>query len=255
MAGPVLWHPGSALVHKDGTEETILYGYLDRGRPGIIAVDRSGKRFANESNSYHDVGQAMFRVGVEGNRFYFICDRNFVWRRGLGLIRPYQPSLRRYVKMNYITMGDTLDELARKIGVDPEALVETVARHNDFARTGVDIDFGKGASRFNRLYGDPKVKPNPNLKAIVKAPFIALRIYPSTIGTCLGLKINGDAQVVDDKDRPIPGLYACGNEVSSVMRGYYPGAGITIGPAITFAYIATRHLAARQTAEASEAAA
>ena len=244
VVGPGLWQPSSVFKHKDGTEETILYGYLDRGRPGVIAVDSTGKRFVNESDSYHDIGEAMFRTGAaEGNRFYFICDRKFVWRRGLGLIRPFQPSLRRFIKSNYITVADTIEELARKINVDPQGLAETIARHNDFARTGIDLDFGKGSDPYNRMFGDPKIKPNPNLTPIATPPFVALRIYPSTIGTCIGLKTNASAQVLNAEDRPIPGLYACGNDISSVMRGFYPGGGITIGPAITFAYIAVRHIA------------
>lgn len=242
MAGPGLWQPSSLLRHPDGTEETILYGYLDRGRPGVIAVDKTGRRFVNESASYHDIGAAMFRAGVQGNRFYFICDRSFVWRRGLGLIRPYQPSLRKHVKSGYIQMAPTIGELAAKIDLDPRALEETVARHNDFCRTGLDLDFGKGSDPYNRMFGDAKVKPNPNLLAIRRGPFIALRIYPSTIGTCLGLGTTAQSQVVDGDGQPIPGLFACGNDMSSVMRGYYPGGGITIGPAITFAYIAVRSI-------------
>ncbi|HSV79423.1 MAG TPA: FAD-dependent oxidoreductase [Ramlibacter sp.] len=252
MVGPGLWQPSSQLVHEDGTEETILYGYLDRGRPGVIAVDTSGRRFVNESNSYHDIGAAMLSNGAgQGNRFYFVCDRKFVWKRGLGLIRPFQPSLRPYVRRNYITVADTLEALAGKIGVDPQGLADTVRRHNEYARTGVDLEFGKGSDPYNRMFGDPAVKPNPNLTPIQRAPFVALRIYPSTIGTCLGLKINANAQVLDADDKPINGLYACGNDVSSVMRGYYPGGGITIGPAIVFAYIANRHLLATRRAVAA----
>jgi len=244
MVGPGLWQPSSLLRHADGTEETILYGYLDRGRPGVIAVDQSGKRFVNESNSYHDIGEAMFRAGAaRGNKFWLVCDRDFVWKRGLGLIRPFQPNLGSYARRGYITLADTVQDLAQKIGIDPQALEATVARHNEFARTGVDADFGKGSDPYNRMFGDPAVKPNPNLTPIHKGPFVALRIYPSTIGTCIGLKIDADARVLDAQGLAVRGLYACGNDISSVMRGYYPGGGITIGPAIAFAYVATRHIA------------
>jgi 3-oxosteroid 1-dehydrogenase len=243
VVGPGLWQPSSILKHKDGNEETILYGYLDRGKPGVIAVDASGKRFVNESNSYHDIGEAMFRNGVaRGNRFYFICDRKFVWKRGLGLIRPFQPSLRPYARRGYITVADTIEDLARRIDVDPVGLAETVRKHNEYARTGVDPEFRRGENPFNSiLLGDPEVKPNPNLGPITSAPFIALQIHPSTLGTSIGLKINADAQVLDAQDRPIEGLYASGQDISPVMRGYYPGGGINIGPAIVFAYIAVRH--------------
>jgi 3-oxosteroid 1-dehydrogenase len=244
VVGPGLWQPSSLLKHKDGTEETILYGYLDRGKPGVIAVDASGKRFVNESNSYHDIGEAMFRNGVaDGNRFYFICDAKFVWKRGLGLIRPFQPSLAKYVRSGYITTADTIAELAQRINVDPNGLMETVRKHADYAKTGVDPDFGRGTNPFNTiLLGDPACKPNPNLGPIESAPFVALRIYPSTLGTAIGLKINSNAQVLNAAGTPINGLYACGQDVSSVMRGFYPGGGINIGPAITFAYVAVRHI-------------
>lgn len=242
VAGPAWWQPSSLLRHPDGSEETILYGYLDRGRPGVIAVDKTATRFVNESDSYHDIGEAMFRTGVEGNRFYFICDRRFVWKRGLGLIRPFRFSLERYAQMGYVTLAGNLRDLARKIDLDPDRLEATVARHNEFARTGVDLDFGKGDDPYNRMFGDRKVRPNPNLTPIAKPPFVALRIYPSSIGTCMGLKIDDNARVLDAQDRPIPGLFASGNDVSTAMRGHYPGGGATVGPAITFAYIAVRSI-------------
>lgn len=244
VVGPGLWQPSSVLRHRDGREETILYGYLDRGKPGLIAVDRSGKRFVNESSTYHDIGAAMFRNGAgQGNRFYFICDRKFIWRWGLGMIRPYRPSLRPYVRQGYIFVGDTISDLARQIEIDPEALAATIARNNAYSKSGVDPEFKRGTNPFGaKMLGDPQVKPNPNLGPIEKAPFIALRVYPSTLGTAIGLKTTAHAQVVDAEDSPIKGLYASGQDISSVMRGYYPGGGINIGPAIVFAYAAVRHL-------------
>jgi 3-oxosteroid 1-dehydrogenase len=247
VVGPGLWQPSSILKHKDGTEETILYGYLDRGKPGLVAVDSSGKRFVNESASYHDIGEAMFRNGVaEGNRFYFICDRKFVWRWGLGLIRPYRPSLKPYIQRNYITTGNTIEELAQKLGIDPEGLAETVRKNNEYARTGVDPDFRRGTNPFGyKMLGDPTVKPNPNLGPVANPPYVALRIYPSTLGTAIGLKTNANAQVLDKENNPINGLYASGQDISSVMRGFYPGGGINIGPAIVFSYIAVREMTDR----------
>lgn len=243
VVGPGYWTPTSLLEHKDGRRETILYGYLDRGRPGVIAVDASGRRFVNEANSYHDIGEALFRAGFgSGNHFWFICDRAFVWKRGMGLIRPFQPSLARYVRRNYISMADTLEDLARQIQVDPANLVETVRRHNEYCVTGIDPEFGKGGNAYNRMFGDAKVKPNPNLAPIVKPPFIALRIYPSTLGTTVGLHTNAQAQVLDASGEPIPGLYGCGNDITSVFRGFYPGGGATLGAVITFAFIAVRHI-------------
>jgi succinate dehydrogenase/fumarate reductase flavoprotein subunit len=254
VVGPGLWQPSSILKHKDGREETILYGYLDRGKPGLIAVDKSGKRFVNESSTYHDIGAAMFRNGVgQGNRFYFICDRRFVWRWGLGMIRPYRPSLSPYQRKGYIFVGNTIEDLARQIDVDAAALADTIRRNNDYARTGVDPEFQRGTNPFGaKMLGDPTVKPNPNLGPIENAPFVALRVYPSTLGTAIGLKTTADAQVMDGNNRPIGGLYASGQDISSVMRGYYPGGGINIGPAIVFAYAAVRHLAGAATTETAK---
>jgi succinate dehydrogenase/fumarate reductase flavoprotein subunit len=238
------WQPSSARLMPDGRKIGVLYGYLDRGRPGIIAVDRHGKRFVNESNSYHHVGVSLFDAGLrDGNYFHFVCDRDFVWYHGLGLIRPFRWSLNRYIKDGYITAAPTLEDLAAKIGVDPVGLVETVSRHNRFAETGVDLDFGKGSTSYNRLFAHPRAKPNGNLAPIRKPPFIALRIYPGTLGTAVGIKANGNGQVLDKTGNEIRGLYACGNDMASVMRGAYPAGGITLGPAITFAYRAVQHMA------------
>lgn len=243
LKSPCLWTPSSLLRQRDGRQVPIIYGYLDRGRPGVIAVDPEGKRFVNESNSYHDIVSALFerRATLEagaGSTFYFICDAAFVRKNGLGAIRPWpwSSSLSPFVRRGYISTAATVRELARKIGIDPEALAETIDRHNRFAEAGVDSDFGKGSTSFNRVWGDPKAGPNPNLTPIAVPPFVALPILPATLGTAIGLRTNGDAQVLDTAGGVIPGLYACGNELASAMRGFYPGGGITIGPAIVFAH-------------------
>lgn len=245
VVGSGLWQPSSVLKHPDGREETILYGYLDRGKPGLIAVDSSGKRFVNESATYHDIGAAMFKNGAaDGNRFYFVCDRKFVWRWGLGMIRPYRPSLRPYERSGYIAVASSIDDLATKIGVDATGLADSVRRNNEYARTGVDPDFKRGTTPFGlKMLGDPSVKPNPNLGPIGDPPYVALRVYPSTLGTAIGLKTTADSQVVGSDGQPIEGLYAAGQDISPVMRGFYPGGGINIGAALVFAYIAVQHLA------------
>lgn len=257
LASPGLWTPASVFTDARGVQQTVIYGYLDRGKPGVIAVDREGRRFVNESNSYHDIVMAMFSetkkraeteqsgVGHEA-QFHFVCDHDFIRRHGLGLIRPFpiNVGLGKWADRGYIHMADTVEELASKIGADPKVLAETVARHNGFCETGVDTDFGKGSSAYNRSFGIATLK-NPNLAPIARPPFIALRIHAATLGTTLGLKTNGDACVLDSNDQPIAGLYACGNELASAMRGLYPGGGVTLGPAITFAYRAVRHAAGK----------
>jgi 3-oxosteroid 1-dehydrogenase len=243
LASSGYWQPSSSVEEPDGTRRPVLYGYLDRGRPGVIAVNSGGKRFVNESNSYHDVGRALIEAGYgRGESFHFICDSTFVWHHGLGMIRPFRWSLRRFEKNGYISTGRTVEELARKIDVDPAGLKATIERHNTYARTGIDLEFGKGSTAYNRMFGSPRAKPNPNLAPIEKAPFVALAIMPTTLGTAVGLSVDKDAQVLDGSKRPIGGLYACGNDMASVMRGCYPAGGITLGPAIAFAYRAVEHV-------------
>lgn len=244
LHSPGLWTPASELATAR-RHETFIYGYLDRGRPGVIAVDGTGRRFVNESNSYHDIVLALFaRQRAGQQRFYFVCDADFMHKRGLGAVRPWPwnlVQLPRMLRDRYLLRADTLAKLAEKAGVDAAGLEDEVRRHNGFCASGVDSDFGKGDSAYNRSWSDPAVQPNPNLAPIARAPFYALPIVPATLGTAIGLQTDADARVVDASGRPIPGLYACGNELASMMRGAYPGGGITLGPAITFAHVAVSH--------------
>lgn len=242
VASPGFWTPVSRLKNKDGSTAIVPYGWLDRGRPGVIAVGPNGKRFVNESNSYHDVCIGLFEKGYpDDERFFFICEEAFVKKRGMGDILPWPwtPSLGSYIRRGYIQRGQTLEDLAKEIDIDADALTATVAQHNENARSGTDTDFGRGDSAFNRTLGDTTLGlKNPNLGPIQNGPFIALRIVPGTLGTAAGLKTNANAQVLRDDDSVIEGLYACGNDATSMMAGIYPGAGITIGPAIVSAYLA-----------------
>jgi hypothetical protein len=140
-------------------------------------------------------------------------------------------------------VAGTLEELAEKIGVNAAGLVESVARHNRFAATGEDLDFGKGSSELNRFNGDPAHGPNPCLGPIITPPFCAVRVWPADIACGTGLSTDEDARVIDSQGRPIPGLYACGNDMASVMAGTYPGPGTTLGPALVFAFRAAQHAA------------
>ncbi|MGX5805387.1 FAD-dependent oxidoreductase [Bradyrhizobium sp. Arg314] len=239
VASAGFWTPVSLLKTRKGNK-TVPYGWLDRGRPGVIAVGPSARRFVNESNSYHDICLAMFQNGYpKDRRFYFICDRGFVRKRGMGhlLPWPWTLSIRKYAGNGYIQVASTIGALARQIGLDPDVLEKTVEQHNRNAQTGLDPDFHRGESAFNHMLGDPAVgKKNPNLGPIRNGLFIALRIVPATLGTATGLATDTEARVLDKSGHPIAGLYACGNDMTSPMRGLYPGAGITIGPAIVFAY-------------------
>jgi 3-oxosteroid 1-dehydrogenase len=132
--------------------------------------------------------------------------------------------------------------LAQRIGVDAEGLGRTVGEHNQFALTGVDLAFGKGSSALNRHNGDAAVKPNPCLRPIGSGPLFAVRVEPTPIGTAIGLRTDADARVLDAAGAPITGLYATGSDMSSIMRGHYPGPGITLGPSLIFAYRAARQM-------------
>jgi len=176
---------------------------------------------------------------------WLIIDSRALDRYGLGMIRPKLPEtyLRKYLKSGYLHRGASVRELAGKIGVDPDGLERTIADNNRYARTGVDTEFGKGTSPFGLQYGDPKHQPNANLGPIETAPFYALALVPTPLGTSLGLRTNADSQVLDAADVPIPGLYACGNDAASMSASEYPGAGCQVGSGLTFGYVAARHAA------------
>lgn len=257
VASAGFWTPVS-ILKSSSRSQLVPYGWLDRGRPGVIAVGPNARRFVNESNSYHDICIAMFKNGYPvDKRFYFICDQDFVRLRGMGQLLPWPwtLSIGRYARLGYIKQGRTIPELARQLGLDPAELQRTIGEHNAHAAEGRDPLFKRGESAFNRTLGDPAVgTKNPNLGPIRKGPFIALPIVPATLGTAAGLATDTCGQVLDGSGSPILGLYACGNDMTSPMRGIYPGAGITIGPAIVFAYRAVNRILASAQHEQKAAA-
>ncbi len=218
---------------------------LDRAKPGLVAVNAAGRRFVNEAVSYHEFTRAMYRAhrGVPSIPAWLVCDRRFVWRYGLGLIRPRTPWLGRYAASGYLRTARTLAGLAAAIGVDAAELAETVRTHNGFARTGVDTEFGKGESLYDRNHGDAGHGPNPCLGPIERPPYCAVAVLPTPLGTSLGLRTDASARVLDEAGQAIPGLYACGNDMHSPLGGEYPGAGSQLGQAMTFAYLAALHAA------------
>lgn len=245
VVSPAVWTPASIMPESDGSTSILPYGYLDRGKPGAIAVNSRGRRFVNEADSYQDVVFAMYRDRAEdGLRAYLICDRDFIHDYGFGLVPPNAPSINGYIRAGYLKRGRTLKDLAKVIGVDGDALEHTVEEHNEYALTGHDLAFGKGNTAFNRFFGDPANKPNPCLRPLRKGPFFALVMYPTTLGMSVGLKTDGNARVLDRSDQPITGLWACGNDMTSVMRGYCPAGGVTLGPALVFGYRAAMDAAA-----------
>jgi succinate dehydrogenase/fumarate reductase flavoprotein subunit len=240
------WVPVSRVPRKDGSWGVFPH-FIDRAKPGLIAVRPDGKRFVNEANSYHDFVQALFAATPPGApvHAYLIVDHAFIRRFGLGFVKPFPVPIGPQLRSGYLKRGRTLAELAKVAGIDPAGLEQTVATYNRDARTGTDGAFGKGSTAYNRFNGDPAFHPNPCLAPIETGPFYAVEVVVGDLGTFNGLRTNGHAQALDREGRPIPGLYAAGNDMASIMGGNYPGGGITLGPAITFGYIAACHLASR----------
>jgi 3-oxosteroid 1-dehydrogenase len=240
---PAFYFPSS--LHNDVVYPHIL---LDRAKPGLIAVNKEGRRFVNESDSYHDFVEAMLRANAASPSVpaWLICDRSFIRDYGLGLVHPGagRRTIESYLADGYLHRAETLMELGGRIGVDGKALLQSVQEHNRYAVTGVDEAFGKGGTEYNQFNGDPANRPNPCLRPIEQAPFFAVAVHPSTMGTCVGLSTDGDARVLDANGEPIKGLYAVGNDMASLFRGVYVGPGITLGPALVFAYRAVMRIKA-----------
>ncbi len=218
-----------------------------RQRPGAIYVDGTGRRFCNESNSYVEVGKAMYannavpcwQIFDEGYVGRYVSSANPLQKRRL----PEE-----VIKSGAVVRGNTLADLARQIDVPAQALEETVVRFNEFAAKGLDPDFGRGQSAYNLCLGDPGYKPNAALGPIDRAPFYAARVFPADVGTCGGVITNEHAQVLDESDRVIDGLYATGNITATVMGRNYLGAGGSIANTMVFGYVAARHAAGRKIA-------
>ena len=238
------WMPVSKVPVGKGQFKAFPH-LLDRYKPGIIAVLRNGKRFTNESESYHDVGAAMIAAceGESETACWLIADRPTIRKYGLGFAKPAPVPLGRFLKNGYLQTGKTLAELAANCGIDPAGLEATIADYNQHARKGEDPAFHKGKTTFNRYLADPDHKPNPSVGPVEQGPFYALKIVMGDLGTFDGLETTVEGQVLDAENHPIPGLFAVGNDRASIMGGNYPGAGITLGPAMTFGYITGRHLA------------
>jgi succinate dehydrogenase/fumarate reductase flavoprotein subunit len=238
-----LWTPVSIVPRPDGSKGLFPHLVFDRAKPGLIAVNSAGRRFVNEAASYHDFVLAMFEAHKTAPSIpaWLICDRAFLGKYGLGVIYPGHRNPGKFVESGYLVSAYTVEELAGKITADPAQLRNTIARYNGFTATGVDIDFGKGETELNRFNGDAGHKPNPCIGPVATPPFYALAVWPADIAVSTGLATDANARVLGNDGKPIPGLYACGNDMASVMAGSYPGPGTTLGPAIVFAYRAAMH--------------
>ncbi|WP_067433014.1 3-oxosteroid 1-dehydrogenase [Nocardioides jensenii] len=219
----------------------------ERNLPGSIIVNQAGNRYANEAAPYVDAVHAMYdsaeATGVEHVPSWMIIDQRYRNRYLFAGLGPRQPFPGRWLKSGVIVKAGSLAGLAEKIGVPADALTDTVSTFNGYARTGKDLDFGRGDSAYDRYYGDPRVTPNPSLGVIGEGPFYAVKVVPGDLGTKGGIVTDAKARALRPDGSVIDGLYATGNVSSAVMGHTYAGAGATIGPAITFGWIAANDIA------------
>jgi 3-oxosteroid 1-dehydrogenase len=239
--GPTTVVPGEARARMLVIEKSL---------PGSILVNKRGERFVDEALPYVDVVNAMYAKNTPDAPSvpaYLIFDATFRHKYPCGpfLQGSLQPdwALPKRLRREYLRKADTIDGLAALLGIDAAGLQATVAKVNGYARSGVDLDFHRGDTVFDRYYGDATVTPNPCLAPIEKPPFYGIEAYPGELGTKGGLQTDAHARVLREDGSVIPGLYAIGNCSASVMGRTYPGPGSTLGPATTFGHIAARHAA------------
>ncbi len=243
---PAAWTPMSLVPQPDGSDVPFPH-YNDRGKAGYIAVDRRGRRFISEARSYHDFVPAMIDACRDDPEVYswIVCDSRAFRQYGLGRVPPWPLPFGSFVSSGYLKRGRSLDELAQICGIEAAGLHQTVTRLNAGAGRGVDEAFNKGADVYERFNGSRGHSPNPCVAAIEQGPFYAVKVVPGDIGSFVGLQTDESARALDAGGRPIEGLYVAGNDAASFMGGTYPGAGITLGPAMIFGHIAARHATQR----------
>jgi succinate dehydrogenase/fumarate reductase flavoprotein subunit len=240
------WCPTSLVPRSDGSTGVMPH-FIDRAKPGVIAVAADGHRFSNEAFSYHDFVQDLVKACKQRNlsevMCWLICDHHHLREYGLGAVAKFPLPIGRHLHSGYLKRADTLAQLAQTIGVPEQALAQEVGTFNRDVPSGVDSQFAKGSTAYNRYQGDSLVQPNPCMAPIMQGPFYAIRVVVGEIGTFAGLLTDAACRVLTQDRQVVPGLYAVGNDAASVMGGNYPGAGITLGPAITFGYVAGMQLA------------
>lgn len=238
------WMPVTKVDFGNGRTGVFPH-LLDRYKPGVIGVLRTGRRFTNESNSYHDVGVALTRAceGMDETAMWLVCDRTALAKYGLGYVKPAPMPIGRFLRNGYLVQGRSLAELAAATGIDREGLVRTISEYNGPAQSGEDPAFQRGRTSFNRYLADPEHQPNPCVAPIATAPFYAVKVVMGDLGTFDGIRTSAVGEVLKGDGSPIPGLYAVGNDRASIMGGNYPGAGITHGPNMTFGYVTANHIA------------
>lgn len=223
---------------------------MEKSYPGNCVVNQRGRRIANESQNYIAYQLELFARHSEADPqvpAWMVFDARFRRSYFVGPLsterfRPDWMLPRSYYSSGFLSRAETIGELAGMAGIDRDGLQQTITAMNEYARTGKDLEFGRGEAAYDRYYADPSIKPNPCLAPITEPPFYAMRIEPGDFGTHGGLQTNTDARVLSPGGEPIPGLYAVGNCAAAVLPTY-PGPGATLGPAMTFAWQAARHIA------------
>jgi succinate dehydrogenase/fumarate reductase flavoprotein subunit len=245
-----VWAVISLLRRRNRPDLRVPHFFLDLPKPGCIAVNKQGRRFGNEA-SLHLVRDMHKSGSVPA---YLICDRHFIKKYGLGLVLPGGWRLRRLLRAGYCIEAPTLTALATRLGIDPVELERTVGRVNEYAKSGVDLEFEKGKTPFARAMGDPAHYPNPCLGGVTEAPFYAVKVFPGDSSTTVGVRTDGRGRVLDQNQLPVNGLYACGLDTNSIWRGLEPANGAYHGANLTFGYIIGRELSrATPTAASDEA--
>jgi 3-oxosteroid 1-dehydrogenase len=239
------WFP--AIAPLPGGAPTVMLA--ERSLPGSLIVDQNGIRFINEATDYMSFGQVLLerehaRTPVEA--MWIIFDQKY--RNSYVFGAELYPRMRvpqAWYDAGIAQRSDNLAELGSLIGVPQKQFMATVSRFNEMSRAGVDSDFHRGRSAYDRYYGDPTVNPNPNLRALEVGPFYAVKMVLSDLGTCGGLRADERARVLREDGSVIDGLYAIGNTAANAFGNTYPGAGATIAQGLVFGYIAARDAAAR----------
>ncbi len=239
----ISWWPIS-LVPQRHRDPLVFPHFVDRAKPGFVMVNAAGRRFARESAIGNDLIRALaLSVDTGPVHAWLIGDHAAVRKFGIGMARPAPLPIWPHLRSGYVTRGRSLAELAKKIGVDPDGLQDQITRFNASAAKGEDPEYQRGASALEKRGGDPDCKPNPCLRPIETGPFYAVRILPGDFSTLAGLRTDGCARVLNAEGQPIPGLYAAGNDLSTMGGGHSPAGGFTLGPAVTFGFVAGQHLA------------
>jgi succinate dehydrogenase/fumarate reductase flavoprotein subunit len=246
VRSPIALTPITRLQSGEGALETMpCFG--NRGVPGVIAVTRDGRRFCNEGRSYHDFGMHLLAktAGDPESVAWLVFDHRYLRRYGNGPVHPAPLPYKQHIKSGYLKAGATVRDLAVNAGIDPDGLEKSVARYNEFASQGTDPDFHRGSNPYDIALGDAEHRPNPCIGPLDNPPYYAIRVFAGCVGTFAGIRADEHSRALDEAGKPIDGLYVVGNDRYSITGGDYIAGGCTLGPGMTFGYLAAKHAIGR----------